>query len=566
MPALQPAEQFGRQVRVGTDREHERDSFVQQPALQTRHTRLDPRRVVLVEPRIDVRRARRGADAVGDGDARHLERRRLVGRAVVDAGQQVAVEVDHEQDYRRIRRAAGSGAPGWNITPASAANHIAFAGMCNAKSKRLCSIIGAMPRPAPSCNSVKLRPSCDRRSSARRRIQAANASTTNDGRREPQLHERLQIIVVRVVDESADVGDLEPREHVGVRGQPAAEREKLDGGPQRGEIDGPAKVGARLQLPGLQAAQERPDTQHDRDAERNHDEADHDQARCAPAAAIRTGGIGTNEHERRARESHEARRYSGTGAREQEADENDHRGREQQRPLRRRLRRRRQRRAPVHMPARAQAVDEKADDHRQRHRQQRGEVILVDERPDGHVLARLLVPEVQHSPAARPDLKQSKHAFGGGENREQQQEPRGVRRGQPHRPQQTCKRRQQCEPAVFGGGRNHRNRAPRPAIRARESIEHGGILIVSRQRAPYRVRQRNQLQQWIDQQDAERRRERTGETERRPLRHHNREQQAERGELEQEQRDGPVARLVQRRQEQEDGETTKKHGARRLHW
>ena len=91
----QAPEQFGRQMRVGAERELERDAFVEQSPLQRLDAGLDSGGVVFVEPRIDMRRARRGADAVGDRDARHFERRRLVGRAVVDAGQQVAVEVDH---------------------------------------------------------------------------------------------------------------------------------------------------------------------------------------------------------------------------------------------------------------------------------------------------------------------------------------------------------------------------------------------------------------------------------------------------------------------------------------
>ena len=45
----------------------------------------------------------------------------------------------------RRRPARSLRRPGWNITPASVANHIALAGMCSAKSNRLCSIIGSMP-------------------------------------------------------------------------------------------------------------------------------------------------------------------------------------------------------------------------------------------------------------------------------------------------------------------------------------------------------------------------------------------------------------------------------------
>jgi hypothetical protein len=36
-------------------------------------------------------------DAVGHGDARHLQRRFQVGRAVIDAGQNVAMKIDHAE-------------------------------------------------------------------------------------------------------------------------------------------------------------------------------------------------------------------------------------------------------------------------------------------------------------------------------------------------------------------------------------------------------------------------------------------------------------------------------------
>ena len=202
-PGLEPAEKLGRQMRIRAKREAEGNALVEQPALQRRDPRLDPRGVVLVEPRVDVRRARGGADAVGDRDARHRERGRLVGRAVVDAGQEVAVKVNHcpiitandccavPRTHNSRRRGIGRDrvAPrqvrldvslpsatdaGMEHHQARAANHIALAGMCNAKSNALCSIIGTMPSPAASCNSVKLRPTRSRSS--------ADASAVDAGR------------------------------------------------------------------------------------------------------------------------------------------------------------------------------------------------------------------------------------------------------------------------------------------------------------------------------------------------------------------------------------------------
>ena len=96
------------QVHVGAD--HELQRYL--PALELRGQLGDGAAyavaVVVVEPRIDVRRAGDHVHAVGHGRARHRQAGGQVGGAVVDAGQQMAVQVDHQ---RRLsgRRWPGSG-------------------------------------------------------------------------------------------------------------------------------------------------------------------------------------------------------------------------------------------------------------------------------------------------------------------------------------------------------------------------------------------------------------------------------------------------------------------------
>ena len=195
----------------------------------------------------------------------------------------------------------------WNITPASVANHIALAGMCSAKSNRLCRIIGTMPRPARDLQQREAAAAVSPQQRAHPRRVRDEQQHDDDRRREPELHECLQVVVVRIVDVAADVRDLEAREDVGVRRQPAAERQELDGRAQRRRVDGPAKIGARLQLAGLEAPQHRPDADRERDADRDHDEADDDVIATSRRDAMRACRGRAHEHDRRAREPDERR-------------------------------------------------------------------------------------------------------------------------------------------------------------------------------------------------------------------------------------------------------------------
>ena len=69
--------------------------LVKPAAVGSFHGGLDAGAVVLVQARVDVRGAGGEGDAVVHRAARHRQRDLERGRAVVDAGQQVVVQVDH---------------------------------------------------------------------------------------------------------------------------------------------------------------------------------------------------------------------------------------------------------------------------------------------------------------------------------------------------------------------------------------------------------------------------------------------------------------------------------------
>ncbi|KIQ98107.1 hypothetical protein TI01_0293 [Lysobacter sp. A03] len=73
----------------------QRDVAQVELGLQRRHGGTYPGSVVLVHARIDMRAAGDFADAVGGGDARHVQRHVEINRAIVDAGKDVAVEIKH---------------------------------------------------------------------------------------------------------------------------------------------------------------------------------------------------------------------------------------------------------------------------------------------------------------------------------------------------------------------------------------------------------------------------------------------------------------------------------------
>jgi hypothetical protein len=88
-------------VDVGAGHEAQRQAFAVQCRLQVGGCLPDLRAAVMVDPGQDVRGAGDHGDAVVEESARHRQRHRQIGGAVVDAGQDVAMQVDHHAAPQR---------------------------------------------------------------------------------------------------------------------------------------------------------------------------------------------------------------------------------------------------------------------------------------------------------------------------------------------------------------------------------------------------------------------------------------------------------------------------------
>ena len=75
------------------------DALVVEDLLEAAYRVADALRVILIHARIDVRRAGDRGDAILRGDPRHLQRHRFVFGAVVDARQDVAMQINHGLQY-----------------------------------------------------------------------------------------------------------------------------------------------------------------------------------------------------------------------------------------------------------------------------------------------------------------------------------------------------------------------------------------------------------------------------------------------------------------------------------
>ena len=80
---------------VGTGNEAERDALLVEHILQLRHRVPDLRAGVLIKAGKNMGCARDDRDAVSGGGSRHGKRNGDVGGAVVDAGKDVTVKIDH---------------------------------------------------------------------------------------------------------------------------------------------------------------------------------------------------------------------------------------------------------------------------------------------------------------------------------------------------------------------------------------------------------------------------------------------------------------------------------------
>src|SRR5690606_18376825 len=105
-------DEAGGQVHVGAFNQPERDARGVELGLEGGDGGADAVAGVFVQPRIDVRGAGDGVDAVGDRHAGHLQRHFEVGGAIVDAGQEMVVEVDHPRNCTGATTGAGSAESG----------------------------------------------------------------------------------------------------------------------------------------------------------------------------------------------------------------------------------------------------------------------------------------------------------------------------------------------------------------------------------------------------------------------------------------------------------------------
>lgn len=80
---------------IGAQRQPQRDAGFLQPNLKCGHRLANGRTIVVVHPRIDMRGAGGHGNAIPGGDSGHGQRGGEIGGAVVDAGQEMAMEIDH---------------------------------------------------------------------------------------------------------------------------------------------------------------------------------------------------------------------------------------------------------------------------------------------------------------------------------------------------------------------------------------------------------------------------------------------------------------------------------------
>lgn len=89
-------------VNVGAGRETERESCSVELGLECGHRGADAWSGVVVEARQDVRRARHRAHALRDERLGHRERSGQIRRSIVDAGKNVAMQIDHGATQTKV--------------------------------------------------------------------------------------------------------------------------------------------------------------------------------------------------------------------------------------------------------------------------------------------------------------------------------------------------------------------------------------------------------------------------------------------------------------------------------
>ena len=86
---------FRDQMHVGAVTQGQPDTLVIENQLQLVHAAADVRTAVFIQAGIDVWRAKSRLDTVFGCNTSHLQRRRERWRAIIDAGEEVAVDVNH---------------------------------------------------------------------------------------------------------------------------------------------------------------------------------------------------------------------------------------------------------------------------------------------------------------------------------------------------------------------------------------------------------------------------------------------------------------------------------------
>ena len=92
----EPGHAVGRDVDIGAGHERQRDALAVERLLQLRYRRPDRRPGIAVEAGHDVRRAGDNGHSVADELPGHVQGYSQISRSVVETGQDVAVQVDHD--------------------------------------------------------------------------------------------------------------------------------------------------------------------------------------------------------------------------------------------------------------------------------------------------------------------------------------------------------------------------------------------------------------------------------------------------------------------------------------
>ena len=367
------------------------------------------------------------------------------------------------------------------------------------------------------------------------------------------LEDPLDVVVVGVGDEQRHVGRLEAAEHVLVGAEAGAERKELAGAGQRAGEDRPAGVGQRIEFGEARQHRRQPhlDGQPQADEGQHGDDAD---------AALDAGAA--RQHAGAEQDADQGQRHAGARAGEHQPEQDGHPCRGVQRGGVERHRAAEPLRDP---PAQARSVvaprpagrpplqvrHQQGECHRQRHFEQAGQVVVVDigaERAAGGGARH----RHEHQRRAGAELRQAQQRLRHRHRHEQQHQPAQHRLGTGDRGEEDGDRHQQEQPRRLGGRRQQR-----PSAARRLDADGGqrlGVEAAARQHVPGGLGQRHELHQRRGGQHAQRDEERQVEVAAQLAGGERGRQQRHRRQLQDQQRQRPVAAIEQRREDQHRGE------------